>query len=433
MDYTLAIYKNPEYDQLTYSLIIEDLITHSAYPPAIASLKFDPHTFVRGLILDMELGNVLKLDKFTSILVCYHGKTKLTKAQISDLYPSFRIPNDLLGSKRFEILNVTYSLPISVLWCDLISFFESSPTPQKLDYQSLLMDVWNSSQKLHNFVDGQLKSQNFIDQIHNYVSDGKDLALVLKKLIDSGKKLFLLTNSPWMYTDKVMNWLLDNKLPQYSSWRNYFDVIIVEAQKPNFFTSSNHFREISLETNHPKITHFGELAPGMPYQGGNMNLLNKLCNITSSHDVLYVGDHIFSDVMISKKKHSWRTLLIMPELQEELINQKKNQDLFLKLVELDNTKKQLLEDFDIENKNFEEIQTKLKDIKAKIKAASDDYDSKCNPYYGSPFRSGLHLSFFSMQLGRYADLYSCSVLSLLNYSPHHAFYPPISSLPHERE
>ena len=34
-------------------------------------------------------------------------------------------------------------------------------------------------------------------------------------------------------------------------------------------------------------------------------------------DVLYVGDHIFGDVLKSKKLRGWRTFLIVPELNDE--------------------------------------------------------------------------------------------------------------------
>ena len=33
---------------------------------------------------------------------------------------------------------------------------------------------------------------------------------------------------------------------------------------------------------------------------------------------MYVGDHIFGDVLKSKKLRGWRTFLIIPELKDEL-------------------------------------------------------------------------------------------------------------------
>ena len=38
----------------------------------------------------------------------------------------------------------------------------------------------------------------------------------------------------------------------------------------------------------------------------------------SGDDILYVGDHIFGDIMKSKGTLNWRTMLIMDELEEEL-------------------------------------------------------------------------------------------------------------------
>lgn len=35
-------------------------------------------------------------------------------------------------------------------------------------------------------------------------------------------------------------------------------------------------------------------------------------------DVLYIGDHIFGDILKSKKIRGWRTFLIIPELATEL-------------------------------------------------------------------------------------------------------------------
>lgn len=35
-------------------------------------------------------------------------------------------------------------------------------------------------------------------------------------------------------------------------------------------------------------------------------------------DILYIGDHIFGDILKSKKRQGWRTFLVVPELAKEL-------------------------------------------------------------------------------------------------------------------
>lgn len=52
-------------------------------------------------------------------------------------------------------------------------------------------------------------------------------------------------------------------------------------------------------------------------------------------DVLYIGDHIFGDVLRSKKTRGWRTFLVVPELEHELQVWTGRRPLFEKLRELD--------------------------------------------------------------------------------------------------
>lgn len=55
-----------------------------------------------------------------------------------------------------------------------------------------------------------------------------------------------------------------------------------------------------------------------------------------------------------------------------------------------------------------------------------------NSYFGSSLRNGRSQTFFSMQVGRYADLYTSQVVNLDVYPPGHHFVAPLSLLPHER-
>ena len=59
-------------------------------------------------------------------------------------------------------------------------------------------------------------------------------------------------------------------------------------------------------------------AHGRCFQGGNAQVLHRLLGLPSGDRLLYVGDHIFSDVVRSKRTLGWRTCLIVPELSAEL-------------------------------------------------------------------------------------------------------------------
>lgn len=47
---------------------------------------------------------------------------------------------------------------------------------------------------------------------------------------------------------------------------------------------------------------------------------DMVCELLGVHgkDILYIGDHIFGDILKSKKQQGWRTCLVVPELTWEL-------------------------------------------------------------------------------------------------------------------
>ena len=52
-------------------------------------------------------------------------------------------------------------------------------------------------------------------------------------------------------------------------------------------------------------------------------------------DVLYIGDHIFGDILKSKKTRGWRTFLVIPELAKELYVWTSKKTLYNQLQNLD--------------------------------------------------------------------------------------------------
>lgn len=161
----------------------------------------------------------------------------------------------------------------------------------------------------------------------------------------SGKKTFLATNSLWDYTDVVMNFILEGKSGKSHrnrDWLSHFDAIFTGCGKPGFFNSSKPLFQVDIETSHLMNTDNG--APIVPigednmsdvpdwqspssqnkgvqgkvFQGGTYNHLHKVLGIGSGMEVLYVGDHIYGDILRSKKTLGWRTMLVVPELESEL-------------------------------------------------------------------------------------------------------------------
>ncbi|VDQ16519.1 unnamed protein product [Trichobilharzia regenti] len=51
---------------------------------------------------------------------------------------------------------------------------------------------------------------------------------------------------------------------------------------------------------------------------------------------MYVGDHVYGDILKSKKTVGWRTYLIIPELANEVYVWKRKKSLFDELQKIDN-------------------------------------------------------------------------------------------------
>ena len=60
------------------------------------------------------------------------------------------------------------------------------------------------------------------------------------------------------------------------------------------------------------------LAAGKVFQGGNWNHLHRMLRLRTGSQLLYVGDHMYSDILRSKRTLGWRTVLIVPELLHEV-------------------------------------------------------------------------------------------------------------------
>ena len=70
------------------------------------------------------------------------------------------------------------------------------------------------------------------------------------------------------------------------------------------------------------------------FQGGYWYDLHRLLNVSYGDKVLYVGDHIYGDILRSKRSLGWRTCLIIPELEHEAYITKQESSLYTEVLKL---------------------------------------------------------------------------------------------------
>ncbi|KAK9301686.1 hypothetical protein QLX08_006094 [Tetragonisca angustula] len=435
MDYTLAEYKSPQYEQLGFTLL-KDRLVSLGYPQEIKAFEYDPSFPVRGLWFDTLYGNLLKVDAYGNILVCVHGFEFLKHSQVYELYPNKFLQ---LDESRVYVLNTLFNLPETYLLACLIDFFTNSPQYSRektgvkegeltMSFKSIFQDVRNAVDWIH--LHGDLKTKT-IENLDEYVKKDKRLPMFLNRIRESGARVFLLTNSDYVFTDKIMTYLFDfphGAKPDepHRNWKTYFDTIVVDARKPLFFGEGTILRQVDTKTGALKLgTHKGPLHTGEVYSGGSCDVFTELIG-AKGKDVLYVGDHIFGDILKSKKIRGWRTFLIVPELVQELHVWTDKCQLFAELQNLDVMLGEMYKNLDSSTKEKPDI--------SKLRTSIRDVTHKMDLSYGmmgSLFRSGSRQTFFSSQVVRYADLYAATFLNLIYYPFSYMFRAPAMLMPHE--
>uniref|UniRef100_A0A3Q2EJR8 Cytosolic purine 5'-nucleotidase n=1 Tax=Cyprinodon variegatus TaxID=28743 RepID=A0A3Q2EJR8_CYPVA len=327
MDYTLAVYKSPEYESLGFDLTVERLVS-IGYPQELLNFVYDPSFPTRGLVFDTMFGNLLKVDAYGNILVCAHGFNFLRGPEIREMYPNKFIQRG--DTDRFYILNTLFNLPETYLFACLVDFFSNCPRYAScesgfkdgdlfMSYKSMFQDVRDAVDWVH--FKGSLKEKT-VENLEKYVVKDPKLPLLLSRMTEVAK-VFLATNSDYKYTEKIMTYLFD--FPHGSKpgmphrpWQSYFDLILVDARKPMFFGEGTVLRQVDTTTGRLKIgTYTGPLQHGIVYSGGSSDIVCDLLG-AKGKDIIYIGDHIFGDILKSKKRQGWRTFLVIPELAQEL-------------------------------------------------------------------------------------------------------------------
>jgi HAD superfamily 5'-nucleotidase-like hydrolase len=458
MDYTLALYHQDRLEQLSMELTLQKLVDKHGYSPDIRSLSYDPRWAIRGLVVDKKYGNVFKMDRHAYVGRCYHGFREVSHDERKLIYRNEKIN---LSSDRYEWIDTLFALPEAVMYTTLVDWAEHQTAT--VDYDKLFTDIRTAIDEAHR--DDTLKSVIKSD-LPAFIMKDPQLGETLHKFRSSGKKLFLLTNSLYDYTAVVMSYLLDGERKAYPSWRNYFDIVMVGAGKPAFFNELRPFVQIDAVTGAPvsngasgdAVKH---LARDKVYQAGNVVAFEQITGI-KGEQVLYIGDHIYGDILRLRKQHMWRTAMVLQELEREIAVSDRLEAQIKDLELLDRRHRNLESEIDYQSLRIKKIQRLLDDpstppalrirledqrkatrlsvdmlrdraglMDAEVDSLEARIDRAYNPHWGSCLREGNENSRFGEQCGDYADLYTSRVSNFLSYSPLRYFRAPRRAMPHE--
>jgi len=452
MDYTVAMYHLRRLETLAFRMTLARMIETLGYPAAVGALQYDADFVIRGIVVDKLHGNIFKMDRHNHVGRCYHGRSPLPDEELRRLYRGEKVH---LSSPRFAWIDTLFALPEACLFAGVIELLEGQG--EKLDYTKLFDDIRESIDTVHR--DGSLKAEVKKDLGH-YVLRDPELGPALHKLRSGGKKLFLLTNSLFDYTDAVMRYVLDGQLAEYPSWRNYFDAVVTGAAKPAFFSEKRPL--FVLGPDGARAGEASSLERGRDYEGGDLGTFERLLGISGDR-ILYVGDHIYGDILRSKKSSLWRTCMVVQELERELAWLEQNQEVLVELERLEELRVRVEDEIavhrsalnlldrrlerdaadgperarvEVERKSqkqeLEALRRACKDADARVETLERQLEEGLNPYWGLTFKEGNENSRFGEQIEVYACIYTSRVSNLVYYSPMQYFRSPRAAMPHER-
>ncbi|CAN1835806.1 Cytosolic purine 5'-nucleotidase [Linum perenne] len=179
-------------------------------------------------------------------------------------------------------------------------------------------------------------------------------------------------------------------------WTYMVRGLVLDKKRGNILKVAYHgFREMSKEE---KVGTYGSTLIRDSFDEPDYALIDTLFSLAEAYlfaqlvdykdknpgKVLYVGDHIYGDILRSKKVLGWRTMLVVPELEREV-----------------------------------ELLWQLRDTR------------KFHKVWGQLMKTGYQNSRFAHQVERFACLYTSQVSNISLYSPDKYYRPSEDFMPHE--
>jgi len=437
-DYTLVTYTNALLE-LIYDMALNRLVQEKQYPLEMLDekMKFDPKYSIRGLAVDRNTAWICHLSYTHKVAVAWEGRKKVSRQRLMEEYTGKRALLPKERKKRLKPLNDLFSMAECCLIADTVQFFKDKNIPfcarNAVDDILSVIGSTHISGDFHRIVAANPAK---------YLEPKRNLRSVLEKLKKSGKRLIFVSNSPFWYVDAGMKYMLDDK------WRDMWDVCIVSAGKPRFYTdNSRPFREVSQSSGRIKFKNIEKFEPGEVYTEGCLRELTKcidwnfvsndnvpendLEHITAggggslvSPNVLYIGDSLFADLVDAKREFGWTTAAVTPEVDFELKMQTKNEYILAQqtIALLLNALRMIQDDLGSGERTKQDLAL-MDSLERMISGWRDEQANLLENSFGSVFRARHTPSLFAHSLRRYCDLYMSDVSDIANYSPQHRFYP----------
>ncbi|XP_067840798.1 5'-nucleotidase domain-containing protein 1 isoform X3 [Heptranchias perlo] len=328
LDHTLCRYNVPETFALIYDSFAQFLVEQKGYDRELMTVTPDCWDFCfKGLLLDLEDGNLLKLGEDGTVLRASHGTRILTVEEILETYGKKRkwkhfktINGTFARSGKYHFYDNYFDLPGALLCARVVDLLDQNRNVKKYEFWKDVIASIEYNYKASAFKEGSgiyfpsVKKDpgKYLLRCSESVKDW------LRRLKNAGKVLLLITSSHSDYCRLLCEYILGE------DFEEIFDIIITNALKPGFFSQIPQQRPFRTLANDEEREPLPSLEKPGWYSQGNWSHLNELLKtITGKSEpkAVYFGDSMRSDIFPAHSYNNCETVLVLEELEVEASQQ----------------------------------------------------------------------------------------------------------------
>ncbi|NWV56456.1 NT5D1 protein, partial [Daphoenositta chrysoptera] len=305
---------------LIYDSFAHYLVTEKGYDEDLLILAPDSLDFCcKGLVLDIEEGNFLKLAEDGTVLRASHGTKSMTFEEILENYgrrewKHFNTVSGMVSrTAKYYLYDNYFDLPGALLCARVVDSLDQHDGQKKYDFWKDMVAAIQHNYKISAFKED---CGMYFPEVKNHPDKylqrcPESVKKWLKQLKNAGKILLLITSSHSDYCRLLCEHVLGN------DFEEYFDILITNALKPGFFSHTPNQRPFrTLENDEEQEALLSLDKPGWYSQGNATQLYDLLKKMTGKLDpkVVYFGDSMHSDVFPARHYSNWETVFILEEL-----------------------------------------------------------------------------------------------------------------------
>lgn len=334
LDNTIVRYnvKNMIYHE--YQVLSEFLINRGYSKEFLSKpIEEDADFMQKGLVLDFERGNLLRICPDGTIQKASHGTKFMSKAEVIAIYGETQrwevtdeYCKDMLVAWNGTLADLIrtcldyFDMPAALAFARIVDSIDLSKGGQRQEKYTVWPDILDGLMFMYSRERFDSNESPYFVGLKNnpakFVNKCDPSVLSWLKELRKKKKIFLVTGSHVDFASLTASHALG------ANWRDFFDIVICFSKKPGFFTMNRPFLQLDGIKETSPID-WKDLQTGQVYTQGNFkDLVKFMSKLTGKDDVktVYVGDNLIQDVFTPNKHIGIDTIAIVEEMLAEGVN-----------------------------------------------------------------------------------------------------------------